>query len=89
MARIDRMHPATSATDLTAQFDDLTDKVDRLALRHAELKRTNALLQERIRQLEAERDSLRIRLTEARTRVDHLLARLDPPDAQATPDHPA
>lgn len=89
MDRIGRMHPATSATDLTAQFDDLADKVDRLALRHAELKRTNALLQERLRQLEAERDSLRTRLAEARTRVDHLLARLDPPDAQPTPDHPA
>lgn len=67
--------------ELSAQLDDLADKIDRLAVRHAELKRTNALLLQRLDQLEAERDSLRMRLGEARSRVDHLLARLEPPAA--------
>ncbi len=77
--RILRMNPPTTPTELPALLDALSDKADRLVLRHAELKRTNALLDDRIRQLEAERDSLRARLHEARARVDHLLARLDPP----------
>jgi uncharacterized coiled-coil DUF342 family protein len=61
---------------LHAQLDDVTEKVERLALRHAELRRTNALLEQRVQQLEAERDALRARLGEARTRVDRLLERL-------------
>lgn len=73
------MNPAS----LPSQLDELADKVDRLALRHDELKRTNALLEERIRQIEAERDVLRMRLGEARARVDGLLSRLEPPE-QAT-----
>jgi hypothetical protein len=44
------------------------------------------LQDERIRQLESERDALRARLGEARARVDHLLARLDPPAAAQAPD---
>ena len=69
-----------NAASLPSQLDELADKVDRLALRHEELKRTNALLEDRVRQLEAERDSLRMRLGEARARVDGLLARLEPPE---------
>jgi chromosome segregation ATPase len=61
---------------LNAQLDDVTEKVERLALRHAELRRTNALLEQRVLQLEAERDALRARLGEARTRVDRLIERL-------------
>ncbi len=76
-----RMNPAA---DWNAQFDELQDKVERLALRHAEARRTQALLQQRVQQLEAERDSLRQRLGEARSRVDHLLARL-----QGAQDDPA
>ncbi len=82
--RILRMNPPTTPTELPALLDALSDKADRLVLRHAELKRTNALLDDRIRQLEAERDSLRARLHEARARVDHLLARLDPPSSTST-----
>jgi chromosome segregation ATPase len=66
----------TPGTDWTAQLDELQDKVERLALRHAEARRTQALLQQRVQQLEAERDSLRQRLGEARGRVDQLIARL-------------
>ena len=55
---------------------DLTDRVERLLLRHDELKRTNALLQEQVQGLGQERDSLRSRLNAARARIDALLERL-------------
>ncbi len=80
------MNAPTTPSELPALLTALGDKADRLALRHAELKRTSALQSERIRQLESERDALRARLSEARARVDHLLARLDPPAAAQTPD---
>jgi uncharacterized protein (TIGR02449 family) len=55
---------------------DLIDRVERLLLRHDELKRTNALLQEQVQSLGQERDSLRSRLNAARARIDALLERL-------------
>ena len=55
---------------------DLIDRVERLLLRHDELKRTNALLQEQVQSLSQERDSLRSRLNAARARIDALLERL-------------
>ncbi|WP_349743526.1 cell division protein ZapB [Roseateles cavernae] len=55
---------------------DLLDRVERLLLRHEELKRTNALLQEQVQSLGQERDSLRSRLGAARLRIDALLERL-------------
>lgn len=55
---------------------DLLDRVERLLLRHDELKRTNALLQEQVQSLGQERDSLRSRLGAARLRIDALLERL-------------
>ncbi|MET0518364.1 MAG: cell division protein ZapB [Burkholderiaceae bacterium] len=55
---------------------DLIDRVERLLLRHDELQRTNALLQEQIHTLSQERDSLRSRLNAARARIDALLERL-------------
>jgi len=57
-------------------FTDLTERVERLLLRHEELQRTNALLQEQVQTLGQERDSLRSRLNAARARIDALLARL-------------
>ncbi len=87
--RIRRMNATKPPSELPALLHALSDKADRLALRHAELQRINALLDERVRQLEAERDALRQRLGEARARVDHLLARLDTPPAAAKPDLPA
>ncbi|MCE4556003.1 DUF904 domain-containing protein [Pelomonas cellulosilytica] len=59
-----------------ASLTDLTDRVERLLLRHDEISRTNALLQEQIATLTQERDSLRSRLNAARARVDALLERL-------------
>ncbi len=64
-------------------FRDLADRIERLVLRHEELKRTNALLTHEVAVLTAERDGLRSRLTAARSRIDALLERLpqEPSDA--------
>jgi cell division protein ZapB len=59
-----------------AQLSDLTERVERLLLRHDELTRTNTLLLEQVTALTQERDSLRSRLNAARARVDALLERL-------------
>ena len=57
-------------------IDQITDKVERLLLRHEELQRTNALLVEQVHALQAERDSLKSRLMAALARIDALLERL-------------
>jgi cell division protein ZapB len=59
-----------------AKLDDLAERVDRLVLRHQELKRTSALIEQQLVAVTAERDSLRSRLAAARARVDALLERL-------------
>ena len=63
-----------------ASLTDLTDRVERLLLRHDEILRTNLLLQVQLNAITQERDSLRSRLNAARARVDALLERL-PADA--------
>jgi cell division protein ZapB len=57
-------------------LDDLADRIERLVLRHEELERTNTLLRQQLDDVGNERDSLRSRLTAARTRIDTLLERL-------------
>ena len=57
-------------------LNDLVDRVERLLLRHEEMKRTQALLQEQLQAVSHERDSLRSRLGAARSRIDALLERL-------------
>ncbi len=57
-------------------IDQITERVDRLLVRHEELQRTNALLQAQVNALTKERDSLKSRLSAARARVDALLDRL-------------
>ena len=52
-------------------------------MRHEELQRTNALLVEQVHTLQAERDSLKSRLMAARARIDALLERLAPSQADA------
>ncbi|MBA4176767.1 MAG: DUF904 domain-containing protein [Leptothrix sp. (in: Bacteria)] len=66
-----------------AKLDDLAERVDRLVLRHQELKRSSALIEQQLVAVTAERDSLRSRLAAARARIDALLERL-PGDAAAT-----
>lgn len=62
------------------QLDQITEKVERLLLRHEELQRTNTLLVEQVHALQAERDSLKSRLLAARARIDALLERLPATD---------
>ncbi len=62
--------------------DQITERVERLLLRYAEVQRTNALLSRQVEVLAQERDSLKSRLSAARARVDALLERL--PDNSAT-----
>jgi uncharacterized protein (TIGR02449 family) len=63
-----------------SQIDQIAERVERLLLRHAELQRTNALLAQQVEALTQERDSLKSRLSAARSRVDALLDRL--PDSE-------
>lgn len=59
-----------------AKLEDLAERVDRLVLRHQELKRTSALIEQQLLAMTSERDSLRSRLAAARSRIDALLDRL-------------
>ena len=59
-----------------SKLEDLAERVERLVLRHDELKRTNALLDQQLAAVTGERDSLRSRLGAARSRIDALLERL-------------
>lgn len=59
-----------------SSIDELAERIERLVLRHEELKRTNVLLEQQLQAVSAERDSLKSRLAAARARVDALLDRL-------------
>lgn len=59
-----------------ALVDQIHERVERLLLRHDELRRTNDLLTKELTTLRHERDALRSRLQSARTRIDALIARL-------------
>jgi uncharacterized protein (TIGR02449 family) len=59
-----------------SKLEELAERIERLVLRHDELKRTNQLLEQQLAQLSSERDNLRSRLGAARARVDALLDRL-------------
>ena len=59
-----------------ATLDDLAERIERLVLRHDELKRTNALLEQKLAAVGSERDNLKSRLAAARARIDALLERL-------------
>lgn len=67
-----------------SQIDELVERVERLLVRYEELQRTNALLEQQLAGMTAERDSLRSRLNAARARIDALLERL--PEPLAVPD---
>ncbi len=61
---------------MTAQIDAVIERSERLLLRHEELTRTNALLQDQLNSLTQERDTLKSRLAAARSRIDALIERL-------------
>ena len=63
-------------TRAMSKIEELAERVERLLLRHEEVKRTNALLEQQLAAVTAERDSLRSRLNAARGRIDALLERL-------------
>jgi uncharacterized protein (TIGR02449 family) len=71
-----------------AKFEDLAERVDRLVVRHQELKRTSALIAQQLVNVTNERDSLKSRLAAARSRIDALLARL-PAETATGDDEPA
>ena len=71
-----------------SKIEDIAERVERLLLRHEELKRTNALLEQQLRAVIGERDSLRSRLAAARQRIDALLDRL-PAELDSKGDHGA
>ena len=75
-----------------SKIEELADRVERLLLRHDELKRTNGLLEQQLATVALERDNLRSRLNAARNRIDALLERLPvaaalepPPDIAPSP----
>ena len=73
-------------------LQDLAERVERLLLRHQELQRTNALLEQQLAGVTQERDNLRSRLMAARARIDSLIDRLPATagvlSGEATPDTP-
>ena len=68
-----------------ATLQELAQRIDRLLVRHEELERTNKLLLAQVAQLSGERDSLRSRLSAARSRIDALLERLPADGADEGP----
>lgn len=75
-----KVPPGTSfLTHRMSTLEDLAERVERLLLRHEELKRTNTLLEQQLAAVAAERDSLRSRLGAARSRIDALIERLPEP----------
>lgn len=74
-----------------SRIDELTDRIERLLLRHEELARTNDLLQQQVQVIAQERDSLKARLAAARARIDTLIDKLpqlagDAPAGEAPSD---
>ena len=59
-----------------SRIDQIAERVERLLVRHEEVQRTNALLQEQVNALTRERDALKSRLAAARSRLDALLEQL-------------
>jgi cell division protein ZapB len=59
-----------------SHIDQIAERVERLLLRHEEVQRTNALLQQEVEALTRERDGLKSRLAAARSRIDSLIDRL-------------
>ena len=70
--------PNYNLSDMTnpTTVDQIADRVEHLLLRHEELHRTNALLQQQVLALSHERDLLKSKLAAARSRVDALIERL-------------
>ena len=70
-----------------SRIEQIAERVERLLVRHEEVQRTNALLQDQVNALTRERDALKSRLTTARTRLDALLEQLPADPSQDAPSH--
>ena len=57
-------------------IEQIAERVERLLVRHDELRRTNDLLTQQVQALTHERANLKSRLMAARARVDSLIDRL-------------
>ncbi len=68
--------PNISNMALHAQIEAVVERTERLLLRYEELERTNVLMQEQLDAVCQERDTLKLRLSAARTRIDALIERL-------------
>ena len=73
-------------------IDQIAERVERLLVRHEEVQRTNALLQDQVEALTRERDALKSRLAAARARLDAVLEQLplaEPSHSRMTRRHEA
>lgn len=68
-----------------SRIEQIAERVERLLVRHEEVQRTNALLQDQVSALARERDALKSRLAAARTRLDALLEQLPAEPSQDAP----
>ena len=66
---------------MISEFQDLSDKIDRLAEMTTSLRRENALLRQSNALLGRENEAFMERLSEAQRRVEALLAHVPAPDA--------
>jgi FtsZ-binding cell division protein ZapB len=69
---------------MISEFQDLSDKIDRLAALTASLRRENATLRQSNALLSAENTAFMERLTEAQRRVEALLEKMPAPEAELT-----
>ena len=76
---------------MISEFQDLSDKIDRLARLAQSLRSENYLLRQANMLLSTENVDFKNRLTEAQQRVEALLSQLDPepaaPDVESDADH--
>jgi hypothetical protein len=68
-----------------SRIDQIAERVERLLVRHEEVQRTNALLQDQVDALTRERDTLKSRLAAARTRLESQLDHLPADPGQDAP----
>jgi cell division protein ZapB len=71
---------------MISEFQDLSDKIDRLAQLTQSLRAENKLWQQANKLLNAENAAFKNQLAQAQQRVEALLAMLPPPAAQADAD---
>jgi len=70
---------------MISEFNDLSDKIDRLAELTQSLRRENASLRQSNALLTAENEAFMGRLFEAQQRVEALLATIPPEDDEVAP----